>query len=280
MSSYSLRMVLIAATAGIWATAPSAAPAQAPGVPPLSATIIPEASSIVVGEPLEVNLILRNNSSEVLVPDLGADRKDGVTVLVRSMNGEEKVGRIVPHGGLSRIGKIRLQPDGIYSQLIIVNDWVDLTAEGTYTIFLRLDNAVTAHSGDSFDIQSPKITITVLARDEAELARFCAESLNRILTSVSYEPALSQAEALSKVHDAVAIPYLKRAFGSRYHLDALFIQSLEAIGTDDAARALADVAQRRVGDPGAVNASLKRLSVKVHDRDLRSRIQAIVEATP
>jgi hypothetical protein len=251
--------------------------AQSPAREAMTATVFPEAASLVVGEPLQVNLTLRNNSSEVLVADLGADRKEAITMHIHLPDGVEKDGRILPHGGLSRIGKIRLQPGESYSQWIIVNDWFDISATGTYKISIELDNQVTLGSGATFNIGPVSMIATVLARSQEDLTKFCDDNLNRINTADSYIEALNAAEVLSNVHDPVAIPYLKKAFGNRYRLDALLVQDLEKIGTDDAIRTLVEVAEGgRTNDPTIVNAALQRLAGKTSDFSLRSRIREIL----
>lgn len=275
-----LRMVLIGSAAALWVAVGSVGMAQISADDRATATAAPGIASIVVGEPLQISFTLHNNSSEDLTADFGADRKEAITVLAHLPDGTEKIGHVLPHGGLSRIGKIRLRPGESYSQALIIDEWVNLSATGTYTISIRLNTSI-ASGDDSFIIAPTTITATVLQRSEGALTRFCADSLNRMLSAASYQQALDAAEVLSRVHDPAAIPYLKKAFENRYRLDALFAQALEAIGSDEATQALADVAQAgRTSEPDVVNASLRRMAARTNNRALQSRIQAIVNPRP
>jgi hypothetical protein len=271
-------MVFIGSAAAVWAAVGSFGMAQIPTADRVTASVTPEISSVVLGEPLQVSLTLHNIGPEEVMADLGADRKEAITLFAHLPDGSEKIGRISPHGGLLRIGKIRLQPGESYSQHLIIDEWLDLSAIGVYAISISLDNNVTS-DGDSFTISPAKITATVLQRSEVELTRFCADSLNRMVSSVTYEQALDAAEVLGRVHDPAAVPYLKKAFGNRYRLDALFARGLEAIGSDDAIRALADVAEAgQTSESDTVNASLRRLAARTNNRALRLRIQAILDS--
>jgi hypothetical protein len=241
------------------------------------ATVTPQAATLVAGEPLQVELALRNTGSAEVAIDLGADRKEAVTVQVWFPDGSEKIGRITPHGSLMRIGKIRLGPGEVYSQFLILNEWVELPGTGICRITIHLNNKATAANGDTLDIGSATLTVTVAARNEIALAQFCSEVVNRMLTANNYSRALSAAEALSYIHDPVAVPYLKKAFQNRYRLDALFVQTLEKMGTEDAISALVEVAESHQStDPALVMSALGRLSKKTSDPNLQARIRDVL----
>ncbi len=243
--------------------------------------VTPAVVSVVKGQPVQIQIEIQNNESDEIVADLGLDRKSGITMTAVLPDGTQQIGRVPEHGGISRIGKVRLKPGTTYSQSVLANDWIKFEMAGTYRISVQLDRSLSLNGGGSFAADPAVFTVIIEGASEQSLETFCKERVKGLLAATTYSDALSAAEALSYVRAPVCIPYIQQGFGSPYHLDNLFVQDLEGIGTDQAIEALVTVAkQNQTSEPALVYAALRRLSNNTNDPNLREKIQTFLASKP
>ncbi len=267
---------LALAAAVMSAVAPSQAAnefLQDTGNPPVAVEIALERSELVLHEPVEVVLTIRNSGSQTVEVDLGMDRKTGIALRVTSPDGTVKIGRVPVHGGISRREKIKLRPAQSYTQNLVLNDWTEFSQPGLYHIVVSFDNPVLMQEGTSINLGPTNIAANFGSHNDDVVRRFCDDNLRRLLAADSYDRALVAAQVLSHVQDPVAVPCLQRAFRSPYHIDSLLVDGLEKIGTDDAIEVLLRISSATsVAEAGHLRSALVRLAAKTKNANLRSRI--------
>lgn len=236
----------------------------------IAVEIHPERSTVVLHQALDLTLAIHNYSSQLVVVDLGDNRKANIVLGVLFPDGTHKTFRIEQHEGLARIGQIKLQPGGTYSQPLLMNDWIELVTPGTYQITAHVRGPITLEDGTVIEVRSPTVVANVKDSDSEALTIFCDGALQRLLSSQTYADAEHAAEVLSYTRDPIAVPYLGRAFETPFPVQALLVTGLERIGTDSAIRVLLEAAHR---SPEAVPEEIRRALAKLAKRTSDSNLQ-------
>jgi hypothetical protein len=189
-------------------------------------------------EPLYLEFRIQNGSARTVTVNLGQDRKqafvfdvvfpDGTAVSDLSMPTKE---------GISRRATVALSANESYVQTLLVNEWIDLSAPGTYEIEVTLMSPIVSDLGRNL---SPpfRAVVTILPRDEFRLTQTCQTLTDRIAAAQSVEAAMDAALALSYVRDPIAVPFLTRALQSGKYVDHHIIRGLERVGNTSAATSL------------------------------------------
>ena len=167
--------------------------------------------TVTLHEPVQVRVQIVNPTSQGVDVDLGDDRLGNFAVVITTPEGKQ-IQCSPPHrGGQTSPGAVHLEPeDGVYSQMLVLNEWFKFDELGIYKIEVRLQSPI--HSKDT-DLQTASFSsyLKVTDRSPKDLTAICQKLLNRIKNSDSYDDATQAALTLSYVEDPVAIPYLKRA---------------------------------------------------------------------
>src|SRR5882762_177191 len=244
----------------------------------VTVAVSPRQADMVLRQPLDIALIIHNAGRQPAALDLGSDRKTAITVKAQLPDGTVTVAHVPPHGDVSRRGLIALAPDQTYLQNLIINQWMKFPVPGPYHIMIFLDNPVRMSDGSTFRLDPATLQVNVGKRDVETLNRFCDSQLNKLLAAKGYEAAAHEAEPLSAVEDSVAIPYLLRAFQSPYHLDSMFVDALEKIGSADAIEGLLQMIGKEPSSQSEyLRNALNRLAAKTMDPNLRHRILTALE---
>jgi hypothetical protein len=89
-------------------------------------------------QPVAIDFVVKNNLSETITFDLGADEKENFQLnLTRPNNGSSQARRITKEG-FAIGGKITLRPGQFYRQRLLINEWFDLSRIGNYAISVNL----------------------------------------------------------------------------------------------------------------------------------------------
>jgi hypothetical protein len=140
---------------------------------------------------------------------------------------------------------------------------------------IHLENPIALEGGATVRATPISLDVTVDPSDGAALSRFCQATLTRLLAARTYESALDAAYVLAYVRDPEAIPYLERAFQVSDPVQALFVEGLEAIATDQAIEALLRVTEKASPtETWGARDALRRLAARTNDPGLRARILA------
>lgn len=238
--------------------------------------IYPEQIVVPLHQPLDVVLTLQNSSAQVANIDLGDNRNRNLLLTVITPEGTKHNLRIAGHEGLARIGRISLSAGQTYSQHLLLNEWLDFGTVGIYRVSVALSEPVTFPDGRTRELSPSVVRARITEWDEKELARFCDQALQTLLVSTSYQDAEKAALILSYTKDRIAVPYLVRAFDTRYPVQSLLVTGLERIGTSTSIRELSALAREGVVATEAKRA-LSELLNRTSDPELRHEIQQVLE---
>ncbi len=199
-----------------------------------------EKSALTQREPTIVDIAVHNSSAEAVDFDPGYD-KEGIDIKVTDPKGlVQKKQSPVPHEGMRFSNAVHVEPGSTSVTSLLLNDWFSIDEVGEYQIDVTLypPNEIRAHGKDGI---SASLTLEVLPRDDARLESACADLAKRIKSAPSASAALAAAEALSKVDDPIAVPFLVEVLG-RKNFAPLMIGALAHMKTDAALNALTSAA--------------------------------------
>lgn len=203
-------------------------------------TYTPAAAELTIHEPVVLNFNLSNGLAVPITFDLGQDRKEAFSIAVTRPDGTRvETSRLAP-GGLSRIGKLTINPHQTYAQRLLLNEWHEFDAPGTYQLEVRLTAPIRKSDGQEVSVDKGfKGTLNIAARNPVRLEKLSSALLERIKHANSYEAAVEGALELSYINDPVAVPYLEKALASAKGVAPTTISGLERMASGEAVRALA-----------------------------------------
>ena len=190
-------------------------------------------------EPVAVDFVVKNDSSEAITFDLGADEKENFQLsLTRPNSASSQARRIIKEGFAIR-GKITIRPGQLYRQRLLINEWFDLPQIGAHTISVNLLTPIQSEKGRVVAKGANfRATFEITSRNPIKLQEICASLLTRITTSKTYQQAKDAATELSFVQDSVAIPFLEKVLKINKMVERTAIEGLGRIGNAEAVQAL------------------------------------------
>lgn len=168
-------------------------------------------------EPVFLNFTIENRTSDPVVVDLGANRKEAFLFTIVKPDGSKAELPLKTPEGSALVGKAWLHPGQKYSQSILLNEWSEFESLGQHEISVRLvephKRLVPLAKPDVYDIYDTpefRTTLDIGPRDETRLNKICADlEIQAINADLTHEVS-DAAKALSLINDPVAIPYLER----------------------------------------------------------------------
>lgn len=190
-------------------------------------------------EPVVVDFVVKNDSSEAITFDLGADEKENFQLSLTRPNSASSQSRRIIKGGFAILGKITIRPGQFYRKRLLINEWFDLPQIGAYTISVNLLAPIQSERGRVVAKGANfRATFEITSRNPIKLQELCASLLTRITTSKTYQQAKDAATELSFVQDSVAIPFLEKVFKMNKMVERTAIEGLGRIGSAEAAQVL------------------------------------------
>src|SRR6476469_6796251 len=112
-----------------------------------------EKTKISAGEPVLLNILVSNTTTESLEFDLGINGKENVLITVTDPNGtvKEKPGE-TRRQGMTFFGWMRLKPKQDYFETLVLNEWFKFDVVGSYKIDVRFRRPA-AVSGQKFTVE-------------------------------------------------------------------------------------------------------------------------------
>lgn len=195
---------------------------------------------LTLREPVVLTFTVKNSTKGTVTFDLGQDRKGNYEFWITPPNGMRLKLPQYGHEGMSRVGRLSIEPGETFSQDLILNEWFKFEDVGSYVLQGRLTQPFVVDAGREEQADPGfRATIDIKPRDEARLISTCDSLADQIDHSSGYEQWAQAALALSYVDDPVAVPYLRRALFARKLVEPIAIRGLETIGDDESVRALA-----------------------------------------
>jgi hypothetical protein len=283
---YSVRLplcaLLMAACCGLWAEEPAA---QSKGV---SVAYSVEPTVITMHEPVIVRFDVFNESTQPITLQLGVDRKENFSLVIRRPDGSEQKRPPLPRReGVFRHGKVNLGPGDRLRHQLLLDEWASLSTPGEYGLEVRLLTPIEMSSGAQFMAEPYRSRFTVMPRDEAQLKAACERLVQQIESTDVVEKMQGAAAALALVDDPIVVPYLERALRTGKYVEHQAIEGLARIGNEDAALILmAVVKESPVWPPNAETLAgtrailawqaLHRIAATTSDERLRQEIQRAI----
>jgi hypothetical protein len=206
-----------------------------------------------LNEPVRVTMRIRNLLNEPVKFDLGRDRTQNLTLVVRGPDGRLHTETIPLQEGIARVGRIELAPQREYIQPLVLNDWMAFDRPGPYQLEIRFTAPFVTASGPVAGPPSETLTIEIRPRDVAVLEHTYWELVDAYLNAVG-EQRWYAAQALRHLTDPVAVPMLRRILDSTKTDDYIYIvlDTLRKIGTPDAVAVLQEVAASGSAERAAI----------------------------
>lgn len=233
-----------------------------------------EKATITQGEPVLIDVHVENHRWPVLDVDLGNNGKGNLLIAVKTPDGQEtrKPEPSFRTGGGGFFGTVHLQPDEIYSEALVLNEWFRFDQIGTYDIQIGLKTP--AHAGGTvLPITTSTLRLQVTTKDPAQLTATCENLAGRVRNRQTAQDALAAALALSYVEDAVAVPYLEHVLTDSPGFEQFAVSGFVRIGDEGAVTALI----RALHAPddlrrSSARAALQSIAGTTSDATVRARI--------
>lgn len=226
-------------------------PSYATAQSPLAVTYeVPPA--LTLHEPVIVTVTLQNLLGEPIKLDLGWNRKIGFVITVRDPGGQVVRPTITP-SGVGRAGRIELEPNGEYSQPLVLNDWLPFDRSGLYHVEILLVGPIRTLSGRVVDgPRADGLNIQIGARNETLLQQSYQRLADAFMNSAGGVEQYQAAQVLKYLNDPVGVPILRTVLDATSSADPLILEALRKIGTPESLGVLQDMTKSNMEDRAAL----------------------------
>jgi hypothetical protein len=242
-----------------------------------------EESRYTLHAPVYAVVSVQNGLSEAIEFSFGRNSKSSLEFLLTPPDGLVALDVRYPRdpdGGLALVGTESLAPGETYKQRVLLNEWYDFSTPGAYTVQLKTDASFgTANGGIAQPLPIEKIVVRIGPRDDGQLGRVCRDLLALALADRPVQERVDAADALSRVQDPVAIPYLKEIIEKGFSsIQPYGFQGLGRIGNAEATEILiANLSIRDRELQRMVVRELTKLERFTVDQQMKARIRASLD---
>ncbi len=231
-------------------------------------------AKVTLHEPLMIDFVVNNTSAETLEFDLGPDRKENFRLTLTRPDRTTRANQL-QIDGVARGGKIMILPGQSYRQKLLVNEWFDISQQGTYTVSVEMITPIRSKKGQVItNGANGRFTIQVLSRDPDKLGEVCDALFNQMMTSDTYEQVSESAVALSFIKDPVAVPYLERMLKTDKMVELIAIQGLARINDREAVEVLINALKLQKPEiTTSAQYALSQIEVETKDPSLKQQIR-------
>jgi hypothetical protein len=220
-------------------------------------------SQVTLHEPVILTFTVKNSLTQAVNLDLGADRKQNFIFTIKQPDGTTIQLPQLRREGISRMGRLSVDPGKTYTQEILLNEWYEFPMIGKYELSARLAKPMQNSEGASIEPAEFHSTLDIQPRNAERLEQIAAGLADQVSASSSYEEAAQAALKLSYINDPVAVPYMGKVLSSNHMVEAIAIAGLERVGDEEAIHALTDASVRQKGETRELaRAALDRVKKK------------------
>jgi len=195
-----------------------------------------------VGEPVSLEVTMRNRGQGILAVDLGLSNRTRFMFEATLPDGRVSRMRPMPSDGFQPGGRFRLAPGESENVSIQLSELLDFAQDGLYVVHVTYDGDVT-RDGARVEVQRrARWEFSLGPRDVAALRRRCEALLDKIESPHPSSERRSALAALASIRDEVAVPYLLRSAEVSV-LATVEVEALARIGGPVARKALEQLAQ-------------------------------------
>ena len=244
-----------------------------------------EESTYTLHAPVYAVVSVQNGLSEAIQFSFGRHGKSAFEFLLTPPGGLVALDVRYPtdrDGGLAMVPVETLAPGETYKQRLLLNEWYDFSTPGAYTV--QMVNSSSPFETTTADLTAlplhiEKIVVRIGPRDHGQLGRVCRDLLAVVLADRPLQERVDAADALSRVQDPVAIPYLKEIIEKSFSsIQPYGFHGLGRIGNAEATEIL--IASMSIGDrelQRMVVRELTQLERFTVDQQMKARIRASLD---
>lgn len=186
--------------------------------------------SITLNEPVTIQMKIRNGLKDILIVDLGADRKANFIFKIVEPNGSSIQPPQFSPFGLVPIGKFSIGPGQTYSQEILLDEWYKPAQLGAYKVEVSLAKPFQNGNGETVDTKTEgELTFRVGPRDVKVLNDLCGQLVDKVLHGQSQGEKAEAARTLSYIRDPASVPYLGEVLKNGGELGGFAVDGLVRI---------------------------------------------------
>jgi hypothetical protein len=221
------------------ATAGLSQPRIEPAEPILRVVVRPAQDGFSLHEPVQAVLEILNGLDRSIHLDLGGNHKEDLTVSITRPDGKKVMGQLrQPFGNFSKIGRIDLAPQKIYSETLVLNEWESFDSVGTYVVEIAVPSPSESVNRAESELSGFGL-IRVTPLDPIRLKSAC-EGLEAKALDGKPEQQMEAGIALSFAAEDVCVPSLAKLLSTKSSGKEGAILGLARLRTAPAIAALVD----------------------------------------
>ncbi len=237
--------------------------------------------SLVLNQPVVLDFEALNSSVTDLVLDLGYRRKENFVFRLVLPNGKEiSIPRLeFERSGYGGSGIMAVRPKQNYSQRLVLDEWTNFSSTGKYILKAGLvGQANYAGNKSEPGIEYQEIRFTIGPANKEVLRNVCANLLNEIRDSKSFDKKNEAANALLYVADPIAIEFLRHALVAEPMVEASVINALRKRGGKESVDVLIGAIEEKPHSEmsDVARSALSWIERKSEDVPLKKRIRLIL----
>jgi hypothetical protein len=198
-------------------------------------------SQISLHEPIILDFVVQNDLAKTIELNLGEDRKEAFLFVLVYPDGKRVTLPQLRSDGIFRRGEVSIQARQIYTQKLLLNQWIQFKSPGKYILEGGLANPIKSESGRIIPVNSAfSLTLDIKPRNSEHLKEVSALLVRRIEESSTYGEAAETALALSYINDPVVVTDLQKVLTLDKMVEPILIKGLERICSKESVQVLID----------------------------------------
>ena len=241
-------------------------------------SVAPEKQTLSSGEPVLMQVHVKNTASVPLEIDLGLNGKDNILIVVTQPDGKRiEKPQPVPRNGVAFFGWQHLEGGQEYSEVLVLNEWFEFKQVGRYQIQVRLREPATVGaekipSGPfvlNFDVTPPNIE---------ELLGACKDLVARVSRHQSAQDNIAAESALRYVDDPGMLPFWKeRVTDKSLTIREIAFFNLTRTGSMDVVEILSRAIHSQDKDTKSLaRSALEQIARATSDIDVKARAKQVL----
>lgn len=234
-----------------------------------------EKQNISYGEPVLMQILVKNTASVPLELDLGLNGKDNVSVVVTQPDGKKmEKPQPAPRNGVAFFGWHHLERNEDYSEVLVLNEWFKFRQIGRYQIQIQLREPATVGT-EKVPLDPFSLTLDVSPANIEELREACKNLIARVKRHESGQENIAAESALRYVDDPAMLPFWEeRATDKSVAIREIAFSNLANIGNMDVVEILSRAIDSHDKDTKSLaRSALEQIVRASSDADVRARAE-------
>lgn len=242
---------------------------------PNPVSIALEKQIISSGEPVLIQVLVKNTASVPLELDLGLNGKDNISIVVTRPDGKRmEKPQPAPRNGVAFFGWQHLERGQDYSEALVLNEWFEFRQIGRYQIQIQLREPATVGT-EKIPLGPFALTLDVTPANVEELLGACKNLIARVRRRESAQDNIAAESALRYVDDPAMLPlWEERATDKSLAVREIAFSNLANIGSMDVVEILSRAIHSQDKDTKSLaHSALEQVVRATSDADVRARAE-------